>query len=82
MSGKFAVLCFALLLGAPPVASAQNLVDPPEGRHPSSDGGGGSIFNLFSSFRSRGTSPSDSDDHGCEPIINAAGNAVRRPGCP
>ena len=81
VSRKLAVFCFGLVLAVPSVASAQNLVDRPD----SADAPKGSVFNLFSSFKGFGfgnDSPNSGGKDGCEPIINAAGNAVRRRGCP
>ncbi len=81
MLKKLAVFCFGLAIVMPSMASAQNLVDRPD----SPDAPKGTILNLFSSFKGfsfGNDAPEPADKGGCEPVINAAGNAVRRRGCP
>ena len=76
MSKKLA-LVWLLALTTP--ALAQNLVDRTE------NSSSGSILNLFGAVRNPfGGSGGEAKDKGCEPQINAAGNAVyvQREGCP
>ncbi len=84
MSMKRASLCLMLALAAavcaaPAFANNENLVD----RQDTQESSGGGIFSFFKSATGYATGKPDAPgDHGCEPVINAAGNSVRRPGCP
>ena len=71
------VLFWLVALTTPALAS-ENLVDRDD------NSSSGSILNLFGSLKNPFGGSSSSGDRGCEPQINAAGNAVyvRREGCP
>ncbi len=85
MSTKLVVV-FMMLTVVSSTARAENLnlVDPPD-KQPAKSG---SVFNFFGSAKNYFSGSSEADepekagDQGCNPIINAAGNTVRRRGCP